>query len=70
MEKLSVLMIDVATGETSERDFNAEEIANYEAMQLQQQISNNEMEAKAEARESALSKLAALGLTQEEIEAL
>ncbi len=40
------------------------------ATQQQQEQREAELEAKALARQSALNKLAALGLTQEEIEAL
>lgn len=58
---------DALTGETIEREFTAEEIAQFETSVAANQA---EQQAKAQARESALAKLAALGLTQEEIGAL
>ena len=69
-ELLSVLFVDVATGEVIKRDFTEEEIAQHEEMQAQQQTLVVEQEAKAAARTSALAKLADLGLTEEEVAAL
>ena len=66
----TTLIIDGATGETVERDLTAEEIADLETQQAEAEARQAEQDAKISARESALSKLAALGLTQEEIEAL
>jgi hypothetical protein len=69
-ENLKAIIIDAQTGTVNERDFSEQEIAEnnlqkqfYEAQILEQQ-------AKAAARESALAKLADLGLTAEEIAAL
>ena len=61
---------NAATGEIVEREMNAEELAQYESDQatLAQEIT--EAAAKEAARQSALDKLAALGLTPEEIAAL
>jgi len=70
MDELTVLICDVATGEQVVRPMTANEIANLEAMKLDQIEHNTEAQAKADARESALAKLAALGLTQDEINAL
>jgi len=64
------LVIDCSTGETTEVELTAEEVA---AQQVGQELAvqlQAELEVKAAARESALAKLAALGLTPEEIAAL
>jgi len=67
-------ILNVETGEFIERDLNAEELAQQaidEAKyQEQQEIKQTEEEAKAAAKASAEAKLAALGLTPEEIAAL
>jgi hypothetical protein len=52
------------------REMNDEEFAAYTEEQSVQQALEAEKLAKAEARTSALAKLAALGLTEEEIAAL
>jgi hypothetical protein len=70
MDELTVLICDVATGEQVVRTMTANEIANLEAMKLDQIEHNAEAQAKADARTSALAKLADLGLTQDEINAL
>ena len=67
MTKLIALEIDASTGEVIERDFTPEEIAQRDS---EAQIEQQKLEAKEAARESALAKLAALGLTEEEIAAL
>lgn len=69
-----VIEVDCATGVSTERDMTAEEIANMEAMQAEAEARRAEEEAaaqaKAELKASAESKLAALGLTADEIAAL
>lgn len=70
MEELKALIVDAATGESYERPLTAEEIADREAMALEAQARQADQDAVAAARESALAKLAALGLTAEEIAAL
>lgn len=69
-EVLTVLEIDGETGEVTERPLTAAELTARKA--LAAQIAEQEAEAKAkeEARASALTKLAALGLTEEEIATL
>ena len=62
--------IDVLTGVIVEREMTADEIANQNQLASQAAARQAEVEAKAAARESALAKLAALGLTAEEIGAL
>lgn len=66
-----VVEIDGDTGEVTERDFTPEELAQRE-LDVQEyeaaaEAAIAEQEAKDAARVSALSKLAALGLTEEEI---
>jgi hypothetical protein len=70
MVKYLEIITNAETGETIERPYTAEEIAEKE-----QAIKNTEPERLAamsfqQARESAFAKLAALGLTPEEIAAL
>lgn len=73
-ETPKVLEVDCSTGIATERDMTAEEIANMEAMRADMQARAAEQEAaaaaKAAAKASAEAKLAALGLTPEEIAAL
>ena len=69
-EILIAQIVDAATGETIERPFTPEEIAEREVMQAEAQARQAEQDAKAAARVSALAKLKELGLSQEEIEAL
>ena len=66
-QELKATILDVATGKVIEREFTSEEAIEYEAYQA----ANLAREEASEAvRNSALSKLAALGLTEEEIAAL
>jgi DNA-binding NarL/FixJ family response regulator len=69
-ETLLVTEINAETGETIERELTAEEIVEREISQAEYETKQAEAQAKASARESALIKLAALGLTQDEIGAL
>jgi hypothetical protein len=69
-EELKTIIFDAATGEMTERSLTAEEIAELEIMASEYAQREAEAQAKVDARESALAKLAALGLTQEEVEAL
>jgi hypothetical protein len=71
---MMLTIFDAATGKLINRELTLEEITEYEKMQLdakllQEQI-QAEQDAKASARASALAKLVALGLTEEEIGAL
>jgi DNA-binding NarL/FixJ family response regulator len=70
MEELKALIVDAATGESYERPLTAEEIAEREVMAEEAAARQAEQEAKVAARQSALAKLEALGLTEEEIAAL
>jgi DNA-binding NarL/FixJ family response regulator len=69
-EKLKEVVFNAATGEVTERSLTAKEIAEREVMQAESEARQAEAEAKATARESALAKLAALGLTADEVAAL
>jgi len=66
-EKLIEVMLDAATGEVTERELTKEEVTAHKAT-LEGLMAADK--AKADAKESALAKLAALGLTEEEIAAL
>jgi hypothetical protein len=69
-ETLKMVIFDAATGEVTERSLTAEEIAEREVMQAEAEARQAEADAKVAARESALAKLAALGLTADEVAAL
>jgi hypothetical protein len=69
-ETLKAVIFDAATGEVTERPLTADEIAEREVMQAEYEARQAEAEAKVAARESALAKLAALGLTADEVAAL
>jgi len=66
-EKVVAVDFDAITGETVIRDLTADEIATRDLDSL---ASNQAQEQKLANRESALAKLAALGLTEAEIAAL
>jgi hypothetical protein len=69
-EELKAIVFDALTGEVVERELNQEELAQREESSLSTETLLAELEAKELARVSALAKLAALGLTEEEIAAL
>ncbi len=69
-ETLKAVIVDASTGEVIERDFTDEEIVKHEAQMALEDSAKSAQDAKAAARESALAKLADLGLTAEEIAAL
>ena len=62
--------VDALTGEVTERPLSDEELAQRQADELAAKALEAEAQAKAAARESALAKLADLGLTEEEVAAL
>jgi hypothetical protein len=66
-EKLTILQVDVATGIETLRDFTEDEVAEVTAIRNEE---SKRLQNAQDARTSALAKLAALGLTEEEIEAL
>jgi hypothetical protein len=61
---------DALTGKTIERELSVEEIADRKAIKKESDKIKVERQAKILARESALAKLAALGLTEAEIASL
>ena len=69
-----VLIINAQTGERVERDFTPEELQQKEADMLAYEESESarvaEEEARIAARESAMAKLAALGLDEAEVAAI
>lgn len=69
-----IIEVDCSTGISTERDMTADEIANLEVMRADAQARQAEQDAaaaaKAAAKASAEAKLAALGLTADEIAAL
>lgn len=68
------IIVNCETGETTEVDLTAEEIAELEANQAAYEAQQAELQAienaKAQAKASAEQKLAALGLTPDEVKAL
>ena len=65
-----IIVIDGLTGEVIAREATQEELANQEVIASEQAALQAEQDAKELAKASALAKLAALGLTEEEIAAL
>lgn len=65
-----IKVVNVETGEEIERPMNDQEFKAYKAEQELSKAQLAEAEAKEAARQSALEKLAALGLTQDEIKAI
>jgi DNA-binding NarL/FixJ family response regulator len=63
-------LIDALTGESVVVPLTADELAQRELDQAEAEARQAEAEAKVAARESALAKLAALGLTADEVAAL
>lgn len=61
---------DAITGEIIDREMTVEEISFYETSNEEIKNLKNEWELKENARQSALAKLAGLGLTEDEIAAL
>jgi hypothetical protein len=69
-EKITLVEFDGLTGLQTIRELTSEELQEREELAAEEQIARLQLEAKAAARTSALAKLAALGLTEEEIAAL
>lgn len=65
-----IKIVNVETGEEIERPMTADEFKQYKAQQELAAAQQAEAEAREAARQSALEKLAALGLTEAEIQAL
>ena len=62
--------INVISGEINERNFNSEELNSISIAQEKQNQENILIEAKKQAKKSALAKLTALGLTEEEVKSI
>jgi hypothetical protein len=69
-ESPKIVIVDAATGEVTERLMTADEIANIQVIRAETEARQTEADAIISARESALAKLAALGLTADEVAAL
>jgi hypothetical protein len=69
-EILMTMIVDASNDEVIERPMTPDEITEYKAIQSEVEARQAEAEAKATARESALAKLAKLGLTADEVAAL
>jgi hypothetical protein len=63
-------IVNIATGEVTKVALSDEELSQREADLVEAAAEIAALEAKAAARQSALAKLAELGLTEEEIQAL
>jgi hypothetical protein len=69
-ETFKAITVDALTGKVTERDLTEQEIADHLTVKTEFDARKTEAEAKATARASALAKLAALGLTADEVAAL
>ena len=70
MTKPMIKIHNVETGEIIERELTAQEIAQQKIDKAAFETRQAEFEAKAQAKEAAQAKLAALGLTVEDLTAL
>lgn len=70
MEKPTIKIFDSETGEEIERPMNKAELDEFKAKKAEIEEIKLQATAKQAARQSALEKLAALGLTEAEIQAL
>ena len=74
MAKLTRIEVNCATGEQKEIELTAAEIAEFDQMrakaEAEKAIRDTEEQAKADAKASALAKLAELGLTEDEAKAI
>lgn len=70
MTEYKEIIFDVVSGKVTERPFNASEVSEMKKAETEIKEAYAKMTARAEAKKSALAKLAALGLTEDEIAAL
>jgi hypothetical protein len=70
MTKPMITLHDTQTNEVIYREMNNKEFAQYKLDQIQMQAIEAEAQAKAQAKAEAQAKLAALGLTVEDLTAL
>lgn len=66
----TIKIVNLETGEEIERDMNAEELAQYEADQATEAARQEAEATKAAQKAAAIAKLAALGLTEDDLKAL
>jgi DNA-binding NarL/FixJ family response regulator len=66
----TITVFDASTGLLTERQATPDELANQKELAKEQKEFDDAKDAKIAARQSALAKLAGLGLTEEEIAAL
>jgi hypothetical protein len=69
-KKETILLVDASTGIEIERELTEDELEERQSIAAESLAVKEAEEAKKAARNSALAKLAALGLTEEEIAAL
>lgn len=67
---MEIKIVNATTGEEIVRPMNEQELADFQALQKESAKLAKEQAAKEAARQSAIEKLAALGLTEAEIKAL
>jgi pimeloyl-CoA synthetase len=70
MDNLKEIIYDITSGQTTERPYTAEEIEEVKKTTAKLQKETEQIQINEELRKSALAKLAALGLTEDEIAAL
>jgi hypothetical protein len=70
MKRPMVRIHNIETDEVIDREMNNEEFAKYQARQLEKDAEQAEAEAKAQVKATAEGKLAALGLTTDDLRAL
>lgn len=68
--KYTEKIYDITTGEETIREYTKEEVANVEAEMARLKVINAEREAQEALKKSAQTKLAALGLTENEVRAI
>jgi hypothetical protein len=70
LDQLMITVVDAATGVSESRPMNAEEIANFEAIRTEALGHIENQKAEDLVKESVKNKLAAFGLTEEEIKTM
>ena len=70
MPRPEVVEVDALTGQHIVREMTNAEYAQYQKDQEEAEAQKTLLKARSDARQSALEKLAGLGLTEEEIQAL
>jgi hypothetical protein len=70
MSRPMIRIHNIETDEVIDREMNNAEFAQYQARQLEKEAEQAEAEAKAQAKATAEGKLAALGLTTDDLRAL